>query len=935
MSLVTRSWIAFCLILATLQLVLLGLLVMQHQAVLSGLVRNRLSVVAQTTGTAFKPMVDLGLPISMTRNGRSIAERALAMDARINAVHVLNMSGVVVFSSAAPHLQTVTEGVLQALQVADGEIWSFETETELISGYTIHSRPGTPVGAVMVTYPKYILAEASGRMVREMLGRAVIICLGAAALAFLLLRVVLGSPERRLAAVERQLVGDAAPQVSGKSARGFFCTEFAQLERSLRAAHAREKEAAAAVAAVAEHRALAPPEELPEEDARMGQRPASLASRVAGRLVPLLAALLCAAAVLLGALMVGPVRRSIEPELAARTNLIGTVVSDNVQRALEAGVPLDGLVGAETYFSAMLENLPEVAYIAIATGGIVLEVGERIDPYLAPPRERRDVRSHPILHDGEEVAYVVIDVDPAVIARSFRNVLLDMGVVILVTIWVSFEIMVLVTSRSLTAPLDRLQRLAARQAVGDFSRSIVVGGRHAIGRLGSMLIERSDALHRDLQVRLAAAEGPVREMLTREAARYGLRVQGPERLRVAYFTDIRLALFLFAAADQLPLAFLPLYTRAAENPLAWLPSDLVVSLPLAAYLLAILLAAPFAARLAARVGARRLMVMAAVPTALAHLGLAFASTVPEIVAWRGLSAAGYALVSLACQDYLLAISDSRSRHRAIAQFSLVLFGGIFAGAALGGVLADRLGQSAVFLVGAALILVATALFQWLVQPPEQHAPPIPSRGGAIRLYRNARLAALVIGIAIPANLMLQAFISYLVALSLDAMGASAADIGRTLMLYFLSVAFMGNAGAKAAEAGVPVALLVIAGQLVAGGAILGAALAPTPAAVAMAVLASGIGHGLVRGAQVALALAIAESELVAVGPAGVLGALRGYERAGSILGLLVAAAIASAYGYAAAAGAVALVSFVGVGVFGISAAQGILREVRAGLDERA
>jgi hypothetical protein len=51
-----------------------------HQAVLSGPVRNRISVVAQMTGAAFEPIVNLGLPISRERNGRSILYRALAID---------------------------------------------------------------------------------------------------------------------------------------------------------------------------------------------------------------------------------------------------------------------------------------------------------------------------------------------------------------------------------------------------------------------------------------------------------------------------------------------------------------------------------------------------------------------------------------------------------------------------------------------------------------------------------------------------------------------------------------------------------------------------------------------------------------------------------------------------------------------------------------
>ena len=172
------------------------------------------------------------------------------------------------------------------------------------------------------------------------------------------------------------------------------------------------------------------------------------------------------------------------------------------------------------------------------------------------------MRSHPILHNGEEVAYVVIDIDPRFIAKRFRDVFLDVGVVTLVTVLLAYEIMLLLTSRSLTAGLDRLQRLAAMQAAGDFSRRVLIGTRGVVGRVTRVLVDRTETLHREF-ASARAAVGPVGcETLDRLGKRHGLSEAGPGTLRVSYFTDIRLALFLFAAADELPLAFLPRSTPA-------------------------------------------------------------------------------------------------------------------------------------------------------------------------------------------------------------------------------------------------------------------------------------------------------------------------------------------------------------------------------------
>jgi hypothetical protein len=88
-ALYLRSWFAFCGVLAVVLAVLVLLLGFQHAAVLSELTRNRLSVLAQTTGEAFAPMVGLGLPLSMLRNGDAIVARPGQTDPDIRAVHVV------------------------------------------------------------------------------------------------------------------------------------------------------------------------------------------------------------------------------------------------------------------------------------------------------------------------------------------------------------------------------------------------------------------------------------------------------------------------------------------------------------------------------------------------------------------------------------------------------------------------------------------------------------------------------------------------------------------------------------------------------------------------------------------------------------------------------------------------------------------------------
>nr|WP_246805085.1 MFS transporter [Mesorhizobium mediterraneum] len=936
-----RSWITFSVVIALLQAVVGLLSVLQHNAVLSDLLRQRISVIAQTTATSFKPIIDLGLPISMIRNGDAIVARALETDDEVKAVHALNPSGIIVYSTDASRPKEVPREVLQAMQFSKDVKWSTETGEQIYSGFNVVGRDGATSGAVLVAYPKDRLEAASQAIMRKVVRNALVIWAAFSALSYVLLSLLLATPQRRLARLEGVARGEPDAQIgvngnmktsgSGAFWRDLFGPQIRQLDANLADARRQYDEASRELGAfespAAEDRQAESDSVVatsPTPETEVASNPSrSLARQIASRLAPLAAVLMVSSALVLGIITLGNVNRSIEPELSARTNLIATVVGEDVQRALATGVPLDSLVSAESFFADMLKQLPEIAYVAVATGRVVLEVGERIDPYLAPPRERKGVRSHPIMHNGEEIAYVVIDVDPAFISKKFLDVFLDMGVVVVVAVLIAFEIMVLMSSRSLTAALDRLQRLAAMQAAGDFSKRAIVGARTAIDRAAQVLIERAEGLSAQFAAAWQGAGGSDmgRTRLAALQARYGLSLNGPATLRFSYFTDLRLALFLFAAADELPLSFMPLYTRAAHNPFPWLSETVLISLPLAGYLLAIVLVSPFARPLARWLGPRRLLILAAAPTIAAHLWLYLASSVPEIVASRTMLGVGYAFVTLACQDYVIDNTPRDERDRSLGMFSTVLFGGIFCGTALGGVLADRLGQSNVFLLSATFVLISALLIFSLVADTASRGDGTRAKAARpplLAALRNWHFAALVFGIAIPGNVCLQAFISYLVALTLDSLGASPADIGRTLMVYFLAIALVGPLAGRAAERGISVSAVALSGGLLCGISLLTAAIRPSEITIFLAVLGSGVGSGMVRGAQVSLSMSIAETELKHLGADPVLGALRTIERFASIAGLLLVATVAGLFGYAVAIAVVAALALGGALLFGLS-----------------
>ena len=154
MFILWRSWITCTAIIATVLVVLALLSSLQHNAVYSDLVRQRLSVVAQTTADAFQPVVNLGLPISMVRNAREVLVRAKQTDPQITAIHAFNPAGIIVQTTDPNDPGQVPDEVTLAQSLADSGEWSVESDTELFSGISIVNAGGTTVGNIVVVYPK-------------------------------------------------------------------------------------------------------------------------------------------------------------------------------------------------------------------------------------------------------------------------------------------------------------------------------------------------------------------------------------------------------------------------------------------------------------------------------------------------------------------------------------------------------------------------------------------------------------------------------------------------------------------------------------------------------------------------------------------------------------------------------------------------------------
>ena len=346
---------------------------------------------------------------------------------------------------------------------------------------------------------------------------------------------------------------------------------------------------------------------------------------------------------------------------------------------------------------------------------------------------------------------------------------------------------------------------------------------------------------------------------------------------------------------------------------------MLISLPLVSYLIALIVLSPVAGRLAERFTAKRTFIAALLPVAVSQVGLSISTGVGEFILWRGLAGAGYAVATIACQEYALRASAHGKHGRAMGGFVTVVIGGTFCGTALGGVLADRLGTSVTFLIGAALVvgsgIIASRMMCSINTPDLPHIDALTAHRSGSPLS-NPRFVGLLFGVAIPANIIMASFLWYVVPLALADLGSRPADVGRVLMVYYLITVLVAPFVARLVDRGSGASLLIAAGGIISGLGLLGLnywyGLWPIVAAVA----AAGIGHAIIRATQVPLAIMIS-TKGTNFPSSNTLSALRMWERAGSVIGLLATGVLVGHHGYAMTISMIGALALAGTVIFAI------------------
>ncbi|MCW8332975.1 MFS transporter [Vibrio paucivorans] len=550
-----------------------------------------------------------------------------------------------------------------------------------------------------------------------------------------------------------------------------------------------------------------------------------------------------------------------ELKLEQKSNLIGDALTTMVDRLLSQGVPIDRLQGLEEEFAFYTEGHEEITAIALSN--------EDAHLYHYPETTGDLSNASHIEVGSRSQIHLNISTDENILLKMLKESLMDMLTVLVASCLVVSEIILFMCNFMIISPWHQVKKVFMTINRDIVSHVAKVTSRDEIGQL----LERANSAIVKLN--------PEQETKLIESQDYRF---------------IRLPLFMLVFAEAASLAFFPNYVASLENSYGWIPENLVTSLPISLFMLCWALSLPFAGYWSDKVGRRHSLMVGGIITGLGLFGTAITQSLEILLVTRAITAVGYGIVFISAQGYVSDTTNDNSRTKGMATFLSSFFSGSLCGAAIGGILADKLGYSATFIFAGLLAFASVALVSVFFERTNvnNNSQPVKLSDFSI-LLSNKYFALITICSAIPAKIVLTGFLYYICPVYLQFLGESSAASGRVMMAYGLAIIVISPISAILVDKFNNKIAFIFIGGLISALALLNIYFVQGTLGILMIVIFIGIAHGVCVSPQIPLVIELLSSQGINRGK--VIGIFRLTERIGNIAGPMLAGLALSVFGY--------------------------------------
>jgi predicted MFS family arabinose efflux permease len=650
--------------------------------------------------------------------------------------------------------------------------------------------------------------------------------------------------------------------------------------------------------------------------------------------------------------------KELNPAEQQKAAIVSQSLANLVDDMLAYGIPGDRFRGMDDIFARIQKKFPNISYIAIedSDNSVLYERAKTSETQFnffsvaETSGKSTGYEAMNVEHFASKVklpeasfsltavlpSQVRVGIDRHYFLNKQKEILLDIVTVLVVSMLMAIELLVFLFVFTIKSPMKRLQ--LAMQAISQRKFSVVYefNTPDEVGRCGRLLNQiivkvnqghfatreptreptgepvsklKSDNARKLVADSLVSADPAYAKSGTTRSAECSAAEMGERgKLRCVYdqaLIYMRPPLFMVIFAESMSLSFFPDYVDhlyAAMKPLP-LSKELVMGLPISIFMLIWALSLPFAGQWSDRVGRRKAFVGGAILTAVGLVLTSQSGDIYQLVLWRSITALGYGIVFITAQSYVTDLTTPANRTKGMAIFLSGFFSGSLCGAAIGGILADRIGFAATFILSAALAtaasLFAARFFVDHLHDNQQISSKLLVWQDIKKLFADRSFIVITFLAAIPAKAALTGFIYYIGPVYSNYLGATKSVSGRILMAYGLAIVIISPLTAWLTDKYQQQKSFIVVGGLLSSSALLIVGISGNMTGLGIGVLLLGVAHACSISPQSSLITAtVVQSAGVAVGKT--IGIYRLTERIGNIAGPIVAGVLIASWDFATA-----------------------------------
>jgi len=552
-----------------------------------------------------------------------------------------------------------------------------------------------------------------------------------------------------------------------------------------------------------------------------------------------------------------------ETQLEQKSVVIGDTLSSMIQRLLDQGIPLNRLNGLEQEFASYTDQHKELLSIQLLQSDQTL--------YQFPNRMWHDAQSSTLtmpIGSTNDIA-LQMTTDTSIIPQMIEDSLMDMLTVLIASGLVVIEIILFVCNFMIIKPWHQIKRLLSDSKIGASLWLAHISAKDELGRV-------TDSINAIIQ---------------RQHADKALKVQNLQDYRF-----IRLPLFMLVFAEAASLAFFPNFVASLERSQQWIPESLVTSLPISLFMFCWAISLPFAGYWSDKVGRRTSLIVGGIITSSGLAATALCNNLELLLLVRAYTAVGYGIVFISAQGYITDTTNTKNRTKGMSTFLSAFFSGSLCGASIGGILADKLGYGATFLLASVLAMVSVLFVMSFFVRGGSNAHSKPVRLNDFKtLLGNKYFSLITFFSAIPAKIVLTGFLYYICPVYLQYLGESSAVSGRVMMSYGIAIILISPLSAFLVDRWDNKIRFIVFGGILSALALINIVLLPGTMGLLLIVVMIGIAHGISVSPQIPLVMDLLASDGIDKGKT--IGIFRLTERIGNIAGPMLAGLCLSLFGF--------------------------------------